>query len=80
MQNAFIDSAVVTAIQDDYQAKARKYVGTHARACPSLFARLGWVQRTTNREASLPVARTAVGGTRTTVRGVPRFTNGISSS
>ena len=73
MQNAFIDSAVVTAIQGDYQAKARKYVATHSTTRSSIFARLERVWRASNREASLPITRTAV-------RGVPSVTHGVSRS
>ncbi len=58
MHTAFIDTAVVTAIQDDYRAKARNHASTGSQTGVSIFARMGWARRNGNRDARMATTRT----------------------
>lgn len=73
MHTAFIDTAVVTAIQDDYRSRARRRADTGSTATTSRFARLHWIRRTGDRDALVATARTAVGR-------VPRVSHGANPS
>lgn len=73
MHTAFIDTAVVTAIQDDYRARARRHAGIGSGSGLSIFARAGRVRRAADSEESLPTTRTAAGR-------VPRLSHGVSPS
>lgn len=69
MQTAYVDPAVVRAIQSDYQARAQRHAGEGPRV--SVFSRMGWTRRVRDHEESLPTARTAAGR-------VPRFSHGVT--
>ena len=70
MNHAFVDPAVVTAIQDDYRCKAQAYAATRAAEDGPASHRIGWISRVRDKgltvNVSTPTARPASQGVQPT--------------
>ena len=73
MNHVFVDTAAVTAIQDDYRSQARVQATIRSQE-NATDARAGWMRRAHRREPALE------GATRASARPIRRVTEGMQPS
>ena len=74
MNHVFIDTAAVTAIQDDYRSRARARATVSSQENVTTATRAGWMRRIHRSGSALQ------GVSRASARPLPRVTEGVQPS